>query len=511
MEPVQEYIDRRRMFFIIVSLFAVSACAMSYEYFLGAMASYLLGDGTVQWALTITAMMVAMGLGGFGSRFVVHHEKTVLTNEVLIAVVGGFSAFTQYAVNVYLGPNQVITLAYIFANGFILGFQVPLFMHISRKNGRSFGQTVAEVTLFDFLGAVPAVALYIYLLKSVGLVRGSMFVGLVNLATVALGLVLFRRELSRRYHRCLQAVTLAVLALLLLGLGFGDRLALGLEARLYRDQVIHVEQTAFQRLVLTRRGQDLRLYLDGNLQFSSVDEFRYHESLVHPAMGLVPAREKVLILGGGDGLAAREVFKYPDVGRVTLVDIDPAVVALARTYPLIASLNRGSLEDPRLQVVNMDAYKFLEQDAGRYDIIIVDLPDPNNESLAKLYTVEFYRLIKNHLTAAGAMAVQATSPYFAPQVFWTVGETMEAAGLEVLPYHAYVPSFGDWGFVLGAQYRPSPEKLRLAVPTRYLTLDLLPRLFAFSADELAGREGAEVNSIVHPVILDLYQKAWENW
>lgn len=508
---MQKYIDRRRLFFIIVSLFAVSACAMSYEYFLGAMASYLLGDGTVQWALTISTMMVAMGLGGFSSRFVVHHEKTVLTNELLIAVIGGFSAFVQYAANVYLGPNQAVTLAYIFANGFILGFQVPLFMHISRKSGRSFGQTVAEITLFDFLGAVPAVALYIYLLKSVGLVRGAMAVGLVNLATVALGLVLFRHDLTRRYYRSLQVAALAVLALLIFGLGFGERLALGLEARLYRDPVIYAEQTAFQRLVLTRGGKDLRLYLNGNLQFSSVDEFRYHESLVHPAMGLVPARERVLILGGGDGLAAREVFKYQDVQQVTLVDIDPAVVNLARNYPPVAALNEGSLDDPRLQVVNMDAYKFLEQSDERYDVIIVDLPDPNNESLAKLYTVEFYRLVKKHLTAAGAVAVQATSPYFAPEVFWTIGETMEAAGLEVLPYHAYVPSFGDWGFMLGAQYAISPDRLRLVVPARYLTPELLPRLFVFSADELAWRREAEVNSLVRPVILHKYQKAWESW
>lgn len=496
---------------MILSLVAVSTCAMSYEYFLGAMASYLLGDSQVQWALTITTMMVAMGLGGYSSRFVTQQEKTVLTNEVLIAIVGGFSAFVQYALHIYLGTQQAVALAYIFANGYLLGFQVPLFMHISRKIGRTFRETVAEITLFDFLGAVPAVAFYIYLLKSVGLVRGSLVVGLVNLATVFLGLLLFRREVELVYRRRLGAVALAILFFIGLGLSYGEQLVLGMEKKLYRDPVIYAAQSSYQRLILTRGGDDVRLYLNGNLQFSSVDEYRYHESLVHPAMRAVPAREQILILGGGDGLAAREVLKYPDVGQVTLVDIDPAVVELARTYPLVRQLNRGSLDDPRLQVINTDAYKFLETTEGLYDVIIIDLPDPNSEALAKLYTQEFYRLVAKHLAAAGAVAVQATSPYFAPEVFWTVIETMEAAGLEVFPYHAYIPSFGDWGFALAAHHVLEPRRLRLTVPTSYLTPELLPRLFVFAADELAYREEAEINTIFHPVILDLYSQAWKNW
>jgi len=507
---MQNYIQKNNPTLIIFSLLIVSTCAMSYEYFLGAMSSYLLGDGRIQWALTITAMMVSMGFGGYSSRYVKSHEKMVVINELAIAFAGGFSTLFLYAFNVYIGSAQVVTLGYISINGFILGFQVPLFMHILRKAGESFGDLVARVTLFDFLGAVPAVILYIYLVKGVGLVQGTMLLGLINVSVVLLGIKLFEPELSTRFRRVAKILVVAIVLLLLLGLTFGERAVMGLERQLYNDRIVYQEQSDFQRIILTKRGEDLRLFLNGNIQFSSLDEYRYHEALVHPAMDLAANREKVLILGGGDGLALREVFKYPEVKEVTLVDLDPAVVGLARTHPVITRLNRGSLDDPRVQIVNQDGYKFLEQGSGLYGVIIVDLPDPNNEALAKLYTREFYTMVRRHLAKGGAVAIQSTSPYYANEAFWSIVNTVEAAGLDVAPYHTYVPSFGEWGFTLASDTAINKSRIKVEVSTRYLKQDMLPGMFVFPGDESESTNEA-VNTLIHPVIIDLYQQAWENW
>ncbi len=508
-QKLENYIQHNPRALIIFSLLIVSACAMSYEYFLGAMASYLLGDGRIQWALTITTMMVAMGLGGYSSRYVTNHERVVVLNELIIAFVGGFSTLFLYVFNVYLGFAQLITLGYIFTNGFILGFQVPLFMHILRKCGESFRDLVAKVTLFDFLGAVPAVVIYIYLVKSVGLVQGTMLLGLINVAVVLLGLKLFHHALTARFRRVMLVLVIIIFTLLFLGLAFGERAVLQFEQQLYTDRIVYQRQSAFQRIILTKQGDDLRLFLNGNIQFSSVDEYRYHEALVHPAMSLTASRERVLILGGGDGLALREIFKYADVKQVTLVDLDPVVVELARSHPVISRLNQGSLDDPRVQVVNKDAYKFLEQNSDLYGVIIIDLPDPNNEALAKLYTREFYLLVKRHLAEGGMMAVQSTSPYYANEAFWTIVNTVDAAGLEAVPYHAYVPSFGEWGFTLGSKTSIDVDKIKLQVPTRFLNREMLPGLFSFPSDETETE--AEINTLIHPVIIDLYQQAWQNW
>lgn len=500
----------KKPFYIIVSLFAVSACAMSYEYFLGAMASYLLGDGKVQWALTITTMMVAMGFGGFGSRFVVNHERVVLHNELLIAFIGGFSTLIQYAIIVHLGVGQAITLIYIFMNGFILGFQVPLFMHIIKKQGSSFKDTIASVTFFDFLGAIPAVLLYIILIKEVGMVKGTMFVGLINIATVLLGLKIFKEELSRKQQNTILGIAVMVLVLLVSGIGYGERAALGLEQKLYDYRIIQEEQSSFQRIILTKERDDVRLFLNGNLQFSSKDEYRYHEALVHPAMSLAPAKENILILGGGDGLAAREILKYEEeVRKITLVDLDPAVIELARTNPLISELNENSLDHDKMKIINKDAMQFLKETTELFDVIIIDLPDPNNESLAKLYTKEFYRLCYNRLAETGKLAVQSTSPYFSGEAYWTITNTLESAEFEVLPYHVYVPSFGDWGFNLASKNRIQKEKLSLEVETKFLNDETISKLFLFAKDE--EMEAEEVNTLIRPVILDMYLEAWQNW
>ncbi|MEL6615112.1 MAG: spermidine synthase, partial [Bacteroidota bacterium] len=290
------------------------------------------------------------------------------------------------------------------------------------------------------------------------------------------------------------------------------------EAKLYRAPILYTEQSQYQRLVVTKSKQgDTRLFLDGALQFATSDEYRYHESLVHPAMALAPRRQRILVLGGGDGLAAREILKWLEVESITLVDLDPAVTDLAQRHPAILAANEGALADPRVEIVHADAYGYVEDSPLAFDVVIVDLPDPNHESLAKLYSRPFYELLRQRLGAGAMVAVQSTSPYFARDAFWSIVATAEAADLHPLPYHVYVPSFGDWGFFLGSTHAVQPERAdtRLSrelqgTDLRYLTPEAFRAAQTFSPD-LAQPEGVQINTLDDPVLLDYYQKGWAQW
>ncbi len=342
--------------------------------------------------------------------------------------------------------------------------------------------------------------------------------GAINLGVVVACLWAFRRLLRRqKAWRPLAFATVLLGVPLAAGAVGANWLADVFEAKLYRAPIVFTEQSAYQRLVVTRSRQgDTRLFLDGALQFATSDEYRYHESLVHPAMALAPRRQRILLLGGGDGLATREILKWPEVERVTLVDLDPAVTDLAQRHPALLAANEGALADPRVEIVNTDAYLFLDDSPLAFDVILVDLPDPNHESLAKLYSRPFYALLRQRLGAGAMVAVQSTSPYFAREAFWSIVATAEAADLHPVPYHVYVPSFGDWGFFLGSTHAVNPERLAARLqplagpPLRFLTPEAFAAAQTFSPD-IARPDGVEVNSLDDPVLLDYYQKGWARW
>jgi spermidine synthase len=410
------------------------------------------------------------------------------------------------------------------------------------------------VLSFDYLGALLATLAFPFVLLPVlGTFRASLVLGLVNMTVGFLNLVWFAARM-RLGRRALWTASLAVTALLAALLAVAEPLLDQWSDRVYDDRVIYREQTRYQQVVLTRYRDDVRLFLNGNLQFSSLDEQRYHEPLIHVPLGLMPARSaaarpaasssetapseaaeglRVLVLGGGDGLAARELLKHAHVAHVTVVDLDPAVFALARTHPALTRLNARSLHSPRVTTVAQDALVFLEdgsledgppeegspEDASpegaavaRYDVIVADLPDPNNVSLARLYSRGFYRLVRRRLAPGGVFVTQATSPYFAREAFWCIAATVEAAGFAVVhPYHASVPSFGEWGFVLAADRPLDPAAARLPVATRFLTPAVVPGLFAFPADLARPTPAPAPSTLDRPRVLDLYLDGWRYW
>ncbi|MDD5305498.1 MAG: methyltransferase domain-containing protein, partial [Elusimicrobia bacterium] len=331
----------------------------------------------------------------------------------------------------------------------------------------------------------------------------ALLFGLLNVGVAAATLHLFRDSIHERAG--LRAMCAAAAVALCLGLVFSKQIASKAEGDMYADEVIFSKSSAYQRIVLTRWKDDWRLFLNGNLQFSTMDEYRYHEALVHPVLSAHRDPREVLILGGGDGLAAREVLRDTRVGRLTLVDLDPMMTKLFSTHAALSKLNGGSLTNPKITVINADAYRWLEQNDRRFDVVIVDFPDPSNYAVGKLYTTAFYRLLRRRLAPGGIITVQSTSPLFARETFWTVVATMEAAGFKAYPYHAYVPSFGEWGYVVGATapYRV-PDKFPPGL--RFLTPEIARGMFDFPSD--MSRVPAEANRLDTQILVQLYEREW---
>jgi len=270
------------------------------------------------------------------------------------------------------------------------------------------------------------------------------------------------------------------------------------------------QRSRFQEVVLTRNEDDFRLYLDGSLQFSSFDEYRYHEMLVFPAlcMSEKPVHE-VMVLGGGDGLAVREVLKWESVRRVVLVELDPVMIDLSRNNPSLRRINADSLHDPRVQVVAGDAYAYLLKHRKKFDVIIADFPDPHDETISKLYTVEFFRIIRRTLAAGGVFVTQSTSPLFASEAFWCINKTLSSVFNNVIPYHVYVPTFGDWGFNLAFEHVRSPDRMTCNIDgLRYFSEETFRSSLHFPADTIKAVK--KINTFNRPVLYTSYIKGWKH-
>ncbi len=502
--------DRRRRAGVFFAALIIALGGIIYELIIGTTSSYLLGDGVVQFSLTIGFMLFGMGLGSlFAPRLAGAPETTFVLVETVLGLVGGSAPILLFWIFNRSLPFYPLFILLVLAIGILIGLEIPLmFSLLRRKTDGTW--LLSRLLSLDYVGAlIASLAFPFILLPKLGLVRAALVIGLSNALIACLMYALFYADIRKKAWVG-AAVSLAAAALAS-ELVFANVIARGLEQGVYKDEIVYAAQTPYQRLVLTKFRDDVRLFLNGNLQFSRVDEHRYHEPLVHVPMAAARTRGRILVLGGGDGLAVREILKYPDVDSVTLVDLDRDVTDLARRHPLLLDANGGSLDDPRVDVVNEDAFVFLRETDASYDVIIADLPDPNNESLAKLYAVEFYELAKRRLSKDGAFVTQATSPYFSNGTFWMIDRTLRAAGFHTRPYHAHVPSFGEWGFILATSVS-APGTIELAnVPMRILTPEILPTLFLFDPDVRQRSEDDTVNSLIHPVIINLYAREAAQW
>ncbi|MFJ3922690.1 polyamine aminopropyltransferase [Streptomyces sp. NPDC090022] len=465
---------------VLATVFVCAACGLVYELELLALASYLIGDSVTQASVVLSLMVFAMGVGSLLAKGLRARPAVgFAVIEAALALVGGLSATALYASFAWLGESRPALVGFSLVIGVLIGAEVPLLMTlIQRVRRQDAGGAVADLFAADYVGAlVGGLAFPFLLLPLLGQLTGAMLTGTVNAAAGgALVLWLFRRDLTRRARWLILAANVAVLAALASATVLADDFERAARRAVYGGEVRVAVQTGVQELVVTgpRTGspRSLDLFLDGRLRISGYDEYRYHEALVHPAMSGRHAR--VLVLGGGDGLAAREVLRHPDVAAVTVVELDPGVVRLARTDPMLSALNAGVLADPRVHVVTADAFRWLRGvPAGRYDVIVSDLPDPGITPSTKLYSQEFYGLAGRALAPGGRLVVHAGPLATRPRTYWTVEATLRAAGLRTAPYSAGGRLSGfaagpdrtlgaadappqDWGFVLAARdHRPA--------------------------------------------------------
>lgn len=535
----------------------LAGCGLIYEYLLSHYAGRILGAVETAIYSMIGLMIVSMGLGAFAARLIRDPFTGFAWLEVLIALAGvscilviaALVGFTQLlpdllAASFSLPPDLIpegglirllqtlaVNSPYLFGFllGFLVGMEIPMIarvreavhgMHLTHNAGTIYGA--------DYLGAGAGAALWVLLLLSMDITRAAVATALAN---VLVGLVFL--SVYWRFVRWPKALLLAHAGVLLLAgcmYHLGEDWNRSLSSLLYRDRVVFTSDTRYQHLTVTERplgppsSRVLNFFINGRLQFSSEDESIYHSMLVYPAMLAAGQRRQVLIIGGGDGLALRNVLRWQPE-QVQLIDIDPELLAfftpgrdpVSRVQQRLWDLNERAFSDPRVQVHTGDAFLLLNDLLTRgelFDVVIVDLPDPSHPDLNRLYSDNFYSRLRQLLRDTGAMAVQSTSPYHARDAFLSIGKTLRAAGFQVDQYRQNVPSFGEWGWSLGTKAGAVP-RVRLAsykslpVADEFATLPLILAAFEFPADFFAGEEEIRVNHLGSQNVYRYHQRAWQ--
>ena len=458
---------------LLISVIIIATCGLVYELIAGTAASYLLGDSVTQFSTIIGCYLFSMGVGSWLTRYIKRNLLGYFIQvEIMVGLVGGCSAAILFILFEHVYSFRILLYFMVTIVGILVGIEIPLLLRIL-KDKFDFGDLISRVLALDYLGALFASIVFpLVLVPYLGLVKSGFLFGILNVSVAVWVLFILEHHIPARHLH--KSTAIIAIIFLMMGFVYSERLMNIAEAGAYQGQVIYSESTPYQRIVITKTAHDLRLFLNANLQFSSVDEYRYHEALVHPVMAALDHPKKVLIIGGGDGLALREILKYPSVEKVTMVDLDPAMTKLFSSNEILTSLNNKSLLSPKLAVINKDAFIWLREVSGKpekptFDAVFIDVPDPSNYSIGKLYSTTFYKQLHSVLHDKSIVVVQSTSPLVARKSFWCVNNTLEASGYKTAPYHVYVPSFGEWGFVIASRSSYStpssyPSGLRYANP-----------------------------------------------
>ncbi len=494
---------------LLVTILLISICSIIYELIISSISSYLQGDSVLQFSITIGLYMSAMGIGSYISKYIKDNlfNKFILI-EMSVGILGGFSSLILFLVNIYTDIYVLIMYILIILIGIFVGLEIPILTRIIESNESNVRKNLANIFTFDYIGGLIGSILFpILLFPKLGFITTSFLVGAINIG-VAFIIVLKYKEFIVNY-KLVRIFSIILLVIIMSFLCTGKLITNRIEDGLYRDDVILSKQTTYQKIVMTKHKDDVRLFLDGNLQFSSSDEYRYHEALVHIPMMYAENHNRVLVLGGGDGLAVREILKYNDVQQIILVDIDKEMTDLCTSDKQISKLNKNSLNNEKVTVINEDGYIYVKENKEKFDVIIIDFPDPNNESLNKLYTNVFYSYIKANLNENGVIVTQSTSPYYAKKSFWCINKTIGSQFNTVIPYHLQVPTFGDWGFNLA--FNGDNERRNLTVDTQYLNYENINSMFVFGNDERIELDKIEENNMFKPSLITYYNEEIQKW
>ena len=500
------------------ALFATGLAGIVAEYTLSTLATYFLGDSVFQWTMIVSIMLFSMGLGSRLSKWIENNllEKFVWIEFSLSIIASNVTIIVYIFFALYDNTTFIIYLLSIIV-GLLIGMEIPLVIRLNERF-QKLKVNISSALENDYFGSLVGGVFFAFVgLPYLGLTYTPLILGIVNFS-VALSLVfVIWPEIELKIKRRLLTYSSLVLSLLILSGVFAKNIVEWGDRIRYVDPIVYSEQSRYQKIVLTYAEGDYWLFLNGHQQLSTFDEALYHEPLVHPVVQLHPDPRNVLILGGGDGAAARELLKYDRIEHVTLVDLDPAVTRLAMTHPVLVNINKDALNHPKVSVINEDGFTFLEGKMDLYDIIIADFPDPRTVDLGRLYTKEFYWLCRKALKQEGLVITQAGSPYYARQAFDCIEQTMASAGFYTLPLHNHVLTLGEWGWVIGSKVeRALKEELTEAamdeVNTQWLTSEALTGLVSFGKTVFRASEAEEVrvNQIHTPVLYRYYLKGrWD--
>lgn len=486
----------------------VAVGGIVYELILGAAASYLIGDSILSFSLATGVTLFGMGIGSLLVNYIKLHPATSFAmNEVLLGLIGGNSVILLYLGFVFTQLHWLIFSVISLLIGILIGLEIPLLVKMFTAFGRKASvDLISKILAVDYFGALIASLLFpLFMLPYLGLMRSAYLIAALNVAVAIL--ILRRMNASRWLY-----VTSGIVAMILFGLFLGaNEVERAVDTRAYRDPIIHHEQSPYQKIVMTKYGNDVRLFLNGNLQFSSLDEFRYHETLAAAALSSVENPKRVLIMGGGDGLLARDILKYSSVETIDIVDIDSRVTDLARCNRFLLSINQGSMNSPKVNVINQDAFLFSFATKERYDAVLVDLVDPSNERLSKLYSRQFYQQVGNIIAPHGVMVTQATSSFFSPTAFHVIANTVKTAqpNRHTVAFSTNIPSFGEWGFVASLPNANSAARQPIPSEFQYQNSRLLT--FIMKENPAAINDRSPVSTLLSPEIVSAYNNDMRQW
>lgn len=502
-----------------LALFATGLSGIVTEYVLATLATYFLGDSIVQWTMILSVMLFAMGLGARFSRLI---EKRlvlgIVSVELLLSLIVSYASVLVYACAGFTNYIGVLIYGLSLFTGLLIGMEIPLAIRLNKRFD-SLRVNVSSIIEKDYYGSLLGGIFFAFIaMPFIGLTYTPFILGAINLAVAFVLIYVLQKGVPLHLKRQIIIMALGVFILVSCGLYFSEPIILFGEQKKYRDKIIYSEQSKYQRIVITEWNEHHWLFLNGNQQFSTLDEVMYHEPLVHPVMQLVGgAPSNILLVGGGDGCALREILKYPSISKVDLVDLDPAMTNLGKTNPIIKELNQSSMNHEKVDIYNEDGFNFLNDAEKLYDVIIIDLPDPRSIELARMYSKEFYEQCYLKLRPNGALITQAGSPYYAMKAFYCINKTMESANFVVQPIHNQILTMGQWGWSIGVKNR-SKEILKndlktlsfKAIETRWINQEAMEHMLSFGKNFFLEEEDSiEINTVIEPKLYRYYLKG--NW
>ena len=369
----KKFLLKLRSNILKLCLFATGLSGIVAEYVLSTLATYFLGNSVLQWTMIVSIMLFSMGLGARLTKLMDGNllEKFIWI-EIGLSILASFVSLITYTVATYSLYTGFSIYALSIIIGLLIGMEIPLVIRINDQF-ESLKINVSSMMENDYYGSLLGGMFFAFIgLPFLGLTYTPFVLGFVNYSVAIILLIVLWKDLGKPIKLRLSLANTVVMILLFAGmLSANNIIAIGEEMR-YKDRVIYSKQTKYQKLVITQSNEDYWLFINGNQQLSTVDEIMYHEPLVHPLLKLYPDPRNVLILGGGDGCAAREILKYDKVEKITLVDLDPQMTKIATEHPVLSEINQRAMEHEKITIINQDGYTYLENGAHYFDIIIID-------------------------------------------------------------------------------------------------------------------------------------------